>query len=228
MSGFAPIETANGQPSQYKALLLDFGGVIQKSFFETRGKLEALLELPNGALVWCGPFDPAADEPWRQMQAGTFSEREYWSQRARETGELIGETWSIQDLCRAHNRLPQATALRLDMLTLIADVKQAGLKFGILSNELELFHGSGWLENMPFAGQVDAVVDATHTHILKPDPRAYRLALQSLELAARQVLFMDDQQRNVGGGTAAGIRSLHLDITRPEECIAQARALLGV
>jgi putative hydrolase of the HAD superfamily len=209
-------------------LLLDFGGVIQKSFFETRRKLEALLELPNGALSWCGPFDPAADELWSQMQAGNISEREYWYRRARETGDLIGQTWSIQDLCRAHNRLPQATALRLDMLTLIADVKKAGIKFGILSNELELFHGSGWLETMPFKGQVDAVVDATHTHILKPDPRAYRLALQSLELPARQVLFIDDQQRNVEGGAAAGIRSLQLDITMPAECVAQARALLGV
>ena len=222
------IITANGRPSQYKALLLDFGGVIQKSFFETRRKLEALLELPDGALVWCGPFDPAADEPWRQMQAGKFSEREYWSRRARETGELIGAIWSIQDLCRAHNRLPQAIALRSDMLALIADVKKAGLRFGILSNELELFHGSDWLETMPFADQVDAVVDATHTHILKPDPRAYRLALQSLELDARQVLFIDDQQRNVEGGTAAGIRSLLLDITAPEECIGEARALLGL
>jgi hypothetical protein len=30
----------------YKALLLDFGSVIQKSFFETRGALERLLKLP--------------------------------------------------------------------------------------------------------------------------------------------------------------------------------------
>jgi putative hydrolase of the HAD superfamily len=81
---------------------------------------------------------------------------------------------------------------------------------------------------MPFARQVDADVDATHMHILKPDPRAYRLALQCLGLDAGQVLFIDDQQRNVEGGAATGIRSLHLDITMPEECIAQARALLGV
>ena len=228
MSGVTQIKTANGKPSQYKALLLDFGGVIQRSFFETRRKLEALLELPSGALAWSGPFDPAADEPWQQMQAGKFSEREYWSRRARDTGELIGETWSIQDLCRAHNRLPQATALRLDVLTLIADVKRAGLKFGILSNELELFHGSDWLATMPFAREVDAVVDATHTNILKPDLRAYQLALQGLGLAAHEVLFIDDQKRNVEGGTAAGICSLHLDITNPEECIEQARLLLGV
>ena len=48
----------------YKALLLDFGSVIQKSFFETRGALERLLKLPSGSLKWAGPFDPAGDTLW--------------------------------------------------------------------------------------------------------------------------------------------------------------------
>jgi putative hydrolase of the HAD superfamily len=112
------------------------------------------------------------------------------------------------------------------MLALISDTKKAGLKFGILSNELELFHGMGWLATMPFADQVDSVVDATHTKVLKPDPRAYELALTALDLAADQVIFIDDQPRNVSGGEAAGIRSLHLDITNYHVCIAEARALL--
>lgn len=228
MSRATSIKTANGRPRQYRALLLDYGAVIQRSFFETRRELEALLGVARGALNWDGPFDPAADELWRRMQAGELSEREYWNVRARETGALIGEIWSIQDLCRTHNRLPPATALRSEVLALIANVKQAGLKFGILSNELELFHGSGWLEATPFADQVDVVVDATHTHILKPDPRAYRLALRGLDLGADQVLFIDDQLRNVEGGLAAGIRSLHFDVTKPMECIAEARVLLGL
>jgi putative hydrolase of the HAD superfamily len=228
MSQIASITSATDRPRQYQALLLDFGSVIQKSFFETRREFETLLELPNGALTWTGPFDSASDELWRQMLAGQISERDYWNTRARDTGELVGETWSIQNLCRAHNRLPQTTSLRRETLALIADVKKAGLKFGILSNELELFHGPGWLQTMPFADDVDAVVDATLTQILKPDPRAYQLALQRLGLAADQVVFIDDQPRNVEGGRATGIRSLHLDVTKPGECLAEARALLGV
>jgi putative hydrolase of the HAD superfamily len=228
MSQIAPITSATDQPRQYHALLLDFGSVIQKSFFETRREFETLLELPKGALTWAGPFDPASDTLWRQMLAGQISERDYWTTRARDTGVLIGETWSIQHLCRAHNRLPHRATLRAETLKLIADIKKAGLKFGILSNELELFHGGGWLQTMPFADDVDAVVDATLTQILKPDPRAYQLALQRLGMTADQVVFIDDQPRNVEGGRAAGIRSLHLDITKPEACIAEARALLGV
>jgi putative hydrolase of the HAD superfamily len=114
------------------------------------------------------------------------------------------------------------------VLELISDAKRAGLKFGILTNELELFHGEGWLATMPFADQMDGIVDATHTHILKPDPRAYELALKVLNLVANEVVFIDDQRRHVAGGEAVGIRSLHLDITNYRACIAEARAVLGL
>ena len=68
----------------------------------------------------------------------------------------------------------------------------------------------------------------TVAKILKPDPRAYALALKSLDLAADEVVFIDDQRRNVAGGEAVGITSLHLDITRHQACIAQARVLLNL
>src|SRR5215831_363994 len=133
----------NGSDRQYRALLLDFGTVIQKSFFETRADIEKLLQIPPGTLAWTGPFDPGSDRLWRQVVSGAFPERAYWDQRAREVGHLIGENWTIQDFCRKHGELPPSVILRPEMLDLISDVKQAGLKFGILTNELELFHGKG-------------------------------------------------------------------------------------
>ncbi len=228
MSAAAPVSTTSERGRRYKALLLDFGGVILKSFFETREALESLLKLPQGTLVWAGPFDPASDPLWQQMLAGALSERDYWSKRAAEVGRLIGEEWTIQDFCNKHNELPLAVILRPEMLQLIADAKRAGIKFGVLTNELELFHGKDWPARMPFAAQLDAVIDATHTKILKPDPRAYEMALRSLHASAHDVLFIDDQPCNVAGGEAAGIRSLRFDITDHGPCIAEARALLGL
>lgn len=212
----------------YNALLLDFGSVIQKSFFETRGPLERLLNLPSGSLKWAGPFDPAGDVLWQQVLNGEISERDYWGRRAQEVGSMVGQDWAIREFCLKHNELSTKVTLRPEVLALISDVKNAGLKFGILTNELELFHGKNWLETMPFAAQIDAIVDATNTKILKPDPRAYALALDALALPAEEVVFIDDQQRNVDGGEAVGITSLHLDITQHQKCIAQARALLKV
>jgi putative hydrolase of the HAD superfamily len=228
MNKVEQLHSTDSSARQYKALLLDFGSVIQKSFFETRREMERLLKLPEGTIGWAGPFEPASDALWQEVFRGEFSERDYWGRRAQEVGRLVGEEWAIQQFCRKHGELSPDVILRPEVLELISDVKRAGLKFGILSNELELFHGQGWLETMPFADQLDCVVDATHTHILKPDPRAYELALKALNLAADEVVFIDDQWRNVKGAEHVGIRSVHLDITRPRDCIAEARALFGL
>jgi putative hydrolase of the HAD superfamily len=202
MNAVMNADAMNGPTGPYKGLLLDFGSVIQKSFFETRQDIERLLRLPRGALDWEGPFRPESDDLWRKVVAGEFSERDYWNQRASAVGKLVGQEWSIQDFCRKHGEISPDRILRPQVLKLISDAKRAGIKFGILSNELELFHGKGWLAGMPFADLVDCVVDASITHILKPDPRAYALALKALDLAANEVVFIDDQPRNVAGGQA--------------------------
>ncbi len=41
------------------ALILDFGGVISQTLFETLRRTETCLGLAPGTLTWGGPFDPA-------------------------------------------------------------------------------------------------------------------------------------------------------------------------
>ena len=71
--------------------MLDFGGVITRTLFETQRENERRLGLAPGTLAWRGPFDPATDALWRSMQAGTITEREYYLERARETGQRVGD-----------------------------------------------------------------------------------------------------------------------------------------
>jgi putative hydrolase of the HAD superfamily len=212
----------------YRGLLLDFGSVIMKSFFETHRPFERILGLPEGTLTWMGPLDPVGDPLWRRMQEGEISERDYWRLRAGEVGRMVGEDWAIQDFCRKQNEIPLDQILRGEALRLIADAKLGGIKLGILTNELELFHGADWLASMPFLHNIDVIIDATHTLILKPDPRAYQLALDGLALPAAEVVFIDDQIRNVRGADAVGIHGIHLDVTAPDRALAAARELLGL
>ena len=60
-------------PATPQALVLDFGGVISRTLFETHALTEAALGLGPGTLTWRGPFDPANDELWRDMQADRIS-----------------------------------------------------------------------------------------------------------------------------------------------------------
>ena len=50
-----------------KALVLDFGGVISRTLFETHSLTEHALGLPAGTLTWRGPFDPESDPLWRAV-----------------------------------------------------------------------------------------------------------------------------------------------------------------
>ncbi|RUZ02579.1 HAD family phosphatase, partial [Mesorhizobium sp. M7A.F.Ca.CA.001.12.2.1] len=52
-----------------QALVLDFGGVVTRTLFETHALTEQALGLAPGTLQWRGPFDPGSDPLWRAMQA---------------------------------------------------------------------------------------------------------------------------------------------------------------
>jgi putative hydrolase of the HAD superfamily len=211
------------------ALVLDFGGVISRTVFETHRENERALGLAPGTLQWTGPFDPDSDPLWQSMQAGEISERDYWAIRARETGELVGEVWDTlpKFLQRIRGDEP-ALAIRPEALAAIGAAKAAGRKLAILSNELDLFYGAGFRDRLPFLKDFDLIVDATYTGILKPDPRAFALVTDGLGLPPEACVFVDDQMKNVRGGVDFGMKTVHFDVRDPAGSYARALALLGV
>lgn len=211
-----------------QALVLDFGGVISRTVFETHAETEKTLGLAPGTLTWRGPFDPATDPLWRAMQAGEISEREYWTIRARETGALVGEVWDSVPEFLQRIRGTGANVVRPEALAAIARARQAGRKLAILSNELDLFYGPGFRKNLPFLDDLDLIVDATYTGVLKPDPRAYGFVTDGLAVPAQACVFVDDQLRNIRGAAAVGMATVHFDVRAPAEGFARALAYLGI
>lgn len=212
-----------------QALVLDFGGVISRTLFETHALTEEALALPRGTLTWRGPFDLASDPLWRDMQADKLSERDYWMARTREVGTLVGERWDAMEtfVQRARGADPEA-AIRPEALAAIEAARHAGCRLAILSNELDLFYGADFRRRLPFMAAFDVVVDATHTGILKPDARAYRQCLDELGLPAEACVFVDDQLRNIAGAERVGLRCVHFDVMQPAASYARALALLGI
>jgi putative hydrolase of the HAD superfamily len=211
-----------------RALVLDFGGVISRTVFETQAENERALGLPPGTLNWRGPFDPSGDPLWRAMQTGDISERDYYYTRAQETGRLVGEDWTSlpQFLQRIRGGDPQS-AIRSEAIATISAVRKAGAKLAILSNELDLFYGRDFRARLPFLSDIDLIVDATYTGILKPDPRAYAFVTDGLALAADGCVFVDDQIKNIRGAETAGFRTVHFDVTRPAESFRAALEHFG-
>lgn len=219
-----------------KALVLDFGGVISKTMFETHALTEQELGLAPGTLTWRGPFVGESgselsvnDEVWQQMQADQISERDYWLHRARETGALVGEQWdSMQAFVRRARGKNPLEIIRPEFLNCLEQAKQAGIRLAILSNELDLFYGEDFRHKLPFMKDFEQVVDATYTHILKPDPNAYYAITEALGLQPEQCLFVDDQARNIEGARAVGMCTHHFDVLNPFDSYQRIVTQLGI
>ena len=96
------------------------------------------------------------------------------------------------------------------------------------ANELDLFYGADLRRKLPLLALFEVVVDATHTGILKPDPRAYALVTQQLGLTPADCVFVDDQLRNIHGAQSAGMQVVHFDVMRPQVSYDRALRLLGL
>lgn len=212
-----------------KALVLDFGGVISKTMFETHALTEASLGLSPGTLTWPGPFDPAQDDLWQKMQRDEISERDYWHIRAAETGKLVGEDWSDMQtfVIRARGAEPDAV-IRPEARDAIEKVAKEGFRLAILSNELDLFYGKDFRTKLPLLSRFELISDATYTGILKPDPRAYNTVIEALGLEPEACVFVDDQLRNVRGAEAVGMRTVHFDVTQPARSYSEALSHFGL
>jgi putative hydrolase of the HAD superfamily len=212
-----------------RALVLDFGGVISRTMFETHDLSESALGLAPGTLAWRGPFDPDGDALWQDMQAGRISERDYWMARTREVGCLVGEHWTRIDsfVQRARGAEPDAV-IRPEAIAAVAAARDAGCRLAVLSNELDLFYGTDFRRRLPLLDGFDVIVDATHTGILKPDLRAYAAVVEALGVPARDCVFVDDQPRNVEGARRAGMQAVAFDVTAPAASYREALLLLGV
>ena len=212
-----------------RALILDFGGVISRTLFETHDETERALGLAPGTLTWRGPFDPPTDPLWQAMQRGELSERDYWLQRSREVGTLLGETWGAMETLvqRARGADPDRI-VRPETAALVLQAQAAGIRLAILSNELDLFYGRGLRERLPLLEAFERIDDATYTGVLKPDPKAYLGCLQALGLQAEEAVFVDDQPRNVEGARRLGIPTVAFDVTRPGDSCDRAKRRLGL
>ncbi len=212
-----------------KALILDFGGVVTRTLFETHDVTERALGLKPGTLTWRGPFDTSTDPLWVSMQNREITERDYWTIRTREVGALVGEDWTDMKTFVQRARGAEAElVLRPEARDAILRAKAAGLRLAILSNELDLFYGVEFRARFPLIDQFDVIVDATYTKILKPDPRAYERVLDELGLDRANCVFVDDQKKNIEGAVAVDLPHVHFDVTRPAQSYAQALEQLGL
>jgi putative hydrolase of the HAD superfamily len=204
--------------SSLKPLLLDFGGPVLLTPFELIGKAEETL----GSISWRGPFDTSSDPEYVRWQAGEITERDYWSARGAPYG------LDLRGLMRHFYEPPGDYLVRPAMAELVARHRAAGRVVGVLTNDMHAFHGPEWMEGISVIDQFDFIVDGSITGYLKPDPRAFQLALDAFGGPnPGDVVFVDDQRINLRGAESVGLSTVFFDPTDTTSSFDRIEAALG-
>jgi putative hydrolase of the HAD superfamily len=201
-----------------KSLLLDFGGPVLLTPFELIDKASETL----GPITWRGPFDTSTDPNYVRWQAGELTERDYWVLQAEPYG------LDIHGLMRHFFEPAGDDLIRDEMVELIDRHQAVGRAVGVLTNDMNAFHGPEWKHGISVIAKFDFIVDGSITGYLKPDPQAFRFALEALGSPdPAEVVFVDDQHINLRGAAALGIETVYFDPVDPAASIEKIEAALA-
>lgn len=112
------------------------------------------------------------------------------------------------------------------VVQLVHDLKAAGLRLGVLTNNVAEFRDR-WRAMLPFDELFDDVVDSHEVGLRKPNPAIYQLALARLGAEAGRTGFLDDVVSNVVAAESVGMRAVLVD-DDPTDAVATVRRWAGL
>ena len=200
-----------------KAVIFDFGGVFDRRHEALEGFREAAARYglaPEAfyALLYGG-------DAWQQAKIGAMTGRDYWRAIMSDLGHS-----PVDDVDLFRRSLFAGNGLD-DAVVALAERLRRRVPLALLSNatdELEALLETQYGIHHLFA----VVVNSARVGVAKPDPRAYRLALEGLEVEPHEALFIDDKARNIRAAEALGIPSVHFTGAEALEHELLARGLL--
>lgn len=199
-----------------KAVIFDVGGVLIRTHSRAgREKWAARLGLDSWELedlVFGG-------DSGRQAQLGQTRSESHWQRLGQRFGLTGAELNELRRDFFAGDALDEALLAYVDRL------RKAGYRLGVLSNAGDDARRV-LTENYPLLDHFEGVVISAEVGLMKPDPRIYLLATDSLGVQLDEALFVDDFIENVEGARQMGMQAIHF--VDPEQARRELVALTGV
>jgi putative hydrolase of the HAD superfamily len=202
------------------ALLFDVGDVLMESNWVVIDELE---RRTGRRLAGRGAMDPANDPNWQRCLRGEIDIDEYWNRLALSGGYSDRIT-----MWRAMSAELGAGVFAADALALVDEARLAGIKVGILSNDLYNASTREWVASRPEFAKFDALVDCTDFGERKPAPGPYLKAAADLGLPPEEIVFLDDTPYCIEGARAVGMVAVPVDPLARSHAFDRARRLVGL
>ena len=203
-----------------RALLFDVGDVLMESNWVVVDELE---RRTGRRFTGRGAMDPAGDPAWQRCLSGEIDIDEYWNQLAQSGGYEDRITF-----WRAMSVELGSGVFAGDALALVDEARAAGLKVGILSNDLYRSATREWVATRPEFDRFDVLVDCTEFGERKPAPGPYLKAAADFGLPPEEIVFLDDTPYCIEGARAVGMIAVPIDPLARSNGFDLARRLVGL
>jgi putative hydrolase of the HAD superfamily len=189
---------------QVDAVIFDYGGVLTNA---VAGSIKAWQEsdgidpasFTRTLRDWLGRDVPVGT-PVHRLETGELSIAEFEALLAAELTSVDGRELVAEGML---GRLFAGMRPDAAMFDLVTDLREAGLKVGLLSNS--------WGNTYP-RKRIDALFDhiviSGEVGLRKPDPAIFQLSLEGLGVAPERAVFIDDAEPNVLGAAALGLHTV--------------------
>lgn len=206
-------------------VIFDLGGVIMAN----GGPRDFTRRYPDHdpkvvAEIVMGPHHLDTDHQWHRVERGeiTLAECRAITKKMLDDAGIVASTPAIQPA----NGAAFSFSLSEPMVGLVHELKDNGLRIGILTNNVREFR-EWWWPLMDFSAVFDTVVDSHEVSMRKPNPAIYRLTMDRLGAEPARTAFLDDLQANVDAAGAVGMHGILVEEDQ-SPAIARARVLAGL
>jgi putative hydrolase of the HAD superfamily len=199
--------------SEYRGLLVDYGGVLTSNLFESFAAFCKLEGLAPETVARRFRGDPACRQLLIDLETGKLPEEEFEVRFA----ELLGV--SAPQLI---DRLFAGSSPDDAMVAAVARARAAGVHTGLVSNSW----GTRRYDRAQLGSLFDGIVISGEVGIRKPAPEIYVLGADRIGLDPAECVFVDDLPFNLEPAAELGMATVRH--TSAPETIAQLERLFGL
>jgi len=152
----------------------------------------------------------------REASLGKITEEQHWADVMRRLHLPESETQSIVDEFFAGDVIDR------DLVDFLRGLRD-NFKVGLISNAWSGLRP--WIVSRKFDDAFDVMVISAEMGVMKPDPRIFQYALEQLDVAPAEAVFVDDVIENVDAARQAGMQGLLF--LHPREVINKLKLLLA-
>jgi len=197
-----------------RGLLIDWGGVLTSSVFESFAAFCAAEGLAADTVRELFARDPAARGLLADFESGRLEDADF----ERRFGTLLG----VREPDGLIARLFGGMRADRPMQDAVAAFRAAGIRTGLLSNSW----GRDTYDRARLSELFDVLVISGELGVRKPEPAIYVLAAERMALAPEELVFVDDLPGNLKPARALGMATVvHRDAA---STVAELEELLGV